>query len=312
MKMKTLRSEGLTLKVDPLGLTLKSLVVEFQDGPQEVLVQPKDPVYCAGALVGRYANRIKHGEFMLRGSKIALHKGNAAHCLHGGVHGFNQRVFTPTKVTRNEANFKLWSLDGDQGFPGDLEVNCTVRLEGNTMYLIYSATTSKTTVVNLTHHPYFNLGDTQDIYNHALRVDCIGYLPVTDNLIPTGEIRNVQDTPFDFQNETLLKDRVHHPVLKETGGFDHCLLLRGKRCIKLSTGLTRSMEIRTSEPGVQIFTAQCLEGKVDTSGRVFTKHPAICLETQHFPDSPNHLHFPSTVLEPGQVFQSWTSFTFKG
>ncbi|MFF1956917.1 aldose epimerase family protein [Streptomyces sp. NPDC058220] len=285
----------------------------------------KNPYF--GALIGRYANRIAHGRFTLDGAAHHIPANDRGHALHGGPDGFHTKVWEATDHSTDGAaalRLTLHSPDGDMGFPGALDVTVTYTLDTEgTLALDYTATTDRPTVVNLTNHAYFDLTDEGDILGHTLQVDADTYLPVDGDGIPQSPAVDVRDTPFDLTVPHTLGDRIGLPdeQLRTAGGFDHCWVLRDlepgragdlRRAARLTApGETRVMEVWTTEPGIQVYTANQLDGSLtDPAGRPHERHGAICLETQHLPDSPNRPGHPSTVLRPGEVARSRTELRF--
>ncbi len=279
-----------------------------------------------GALVGRYGNRIGHAQFVLDGKTYTLAKNNGDNTLHGGVKGFNKALWAakilPAKDGQSVELSHL-SKDGDEGFPGNLKVSVVYTLtDTNALKIEYSATTDKKTAVNLTSHGYFNLAGqgSGDILGHLLMINADQYTPVDSGLIPTGELRDVTDTPFDFRKPTAIGARIDQSdeQLKLGGGYDHNFVLRmsmdkgeslAARVLEPASG--RVMEVWTTEPGIQFYTGNFLDGTtVGKGGLTYPKRSAFCLETQHFPDSPNRPKFPSTVLNPGARYHSITTYKF--
>ncbi|MEU9830550.1 aldose epimerase family protein [Streptosporangium sp. NPDC048047] len=257
-----------------------------------------------GAVVGRYGNRIAGGRFTLDGVTHRLPVNNGPNSLHGGPAGFSQRVWRATEVSPEAVTLTYVSPDGEEGYPGTLTVSVTYTLTGDAIRLDYRATTDAPTVLNLTNHSYFNLAGGGDVLDHVVRIDAARYLPVDDTQIPTGELAPVAGTPFDLTAPRRIGDRVDDPALG--GGYDHCYVLDGGiEVTDPASGLT--MEVTTTEPGVQFYTGNLLDGVATAYGR----HAGLCLETQHFPDSPNQEHFPSTVLRPGEEFASTTVYRFR-
>jgi len=279
-----------------------------------------------GATVGRYANRIANGEFVLDGVTHRLTRNEGVHSLHGGVVGLDKVVWEVTSTRDGAVVLRHVSRDGDQGFPGTL--SCTVRYEltdDDILRIAYDATTDRRTVLNLTNHAYFNLhgASSNDVLDHRISIDADAFLPVTPALIPTGEIRRVDRTPFDLRPPTSLGDRLRYAAandqIRHAGGFDHCFVLNGpagtlRRAAVLddpSTG--RRMEIHTTSPGLQLYTGNKLDGTVrGRDGIVYRRHHALCLETQRFPDAPNQPAFPSAALDPGERFEAVTEYRFFG
>lgn len=279
-----------------------------------------------GALIGRYGNRIAKGEFKLNGQTYKLAKNNNGNSLHGGDKGFDKAVWN-VKDVRNEAaeqslTLAYRSADGEEGYPGNLDVTVRYSLNEQGEFKIeYSAVTDKPTVANLTNHTYFNLaGEGEgDILGHLLTVNADRYTPVDAGLIPTAELAPVEGTPFDFRKPTAIGARIEadHPQLKAGGGYDHNYVLnRGGDGLSLAArvaepGSGRTLEVETTEPGVQFYCGNFLDGTLKgKSGRAYVKRSGFCLETQHYPDSPNQPTFPSTVLEPGRELKSVTVYRF--
>ncbi len=278
-----------------------------------------------GALVGRYGNRIAGGQFELDGQTYTLARNNGANHLHGGVRGFDKVLWEASAAPDNDRAQLLLdyhSPDGEEGYPGRLDVRVVYTLtDDNALEITYQAVTDKPTVVNLTQHTYFNLsGDfSHDILDHELQLNADAYLPVDTGLIPTGEIRPVAGTAFDFtQPKTIGRDLdANDPQLRVGGGYDHCWVLRreGPGLMPAATAYHprsgRLLQVATEEPGVQFYIGNFLDGTLPAQGGgKYGKRSGFCLETQHFPDSPNRPEFPSTRLDPGQVYRTRTVFSF--
>jgi aldose 1-epimerase len=282
-----------------------------------------NPPYI-GAVVGRYANRIANGTFMLDGKTYTLPKNDGPNTLHGGVDKTFNKVVWDGEALKGKTGvaFTYLSKDGDDGFPGNLKVKVTYTLtDANELVIDYEATTDKTTVVNLSQHSYFNLAGegTGDILNHEIMINADRFTPVDKNLIPTGELRPVKGTPLDFTTSTRVGARIDdsYEQIALGHGYDHNWVINRK-----SDGLTlaarvyeptsgRVLEVSTTQPGVQFYTGNFLDGTVTgKQGHVYKRRYGLCLETQHFPDSPNHPDFPSTTLKPGETFKSETVFKF--
>jgi aldose 1-epimerase len=278
-----------------------------------------------GALVGRYGNRIAKGRFKLDGVEYKLAVNNGENHLHGGLIGFDKVVWNAKDVSEGPAprlELTYLSKDGEEGYPGNLAVTVVYSLsEANELRIDYSATTDKDTVVNLTNHTYFNLAGAGegDILGHALTLYADRFTPVDKGLIPTGELRGVEGTPFDFRKATPIGARIDakDEQIQFGGGYDHNFVLNSgggslalaARVDEPKTG--RVLEVMTTEPGIQFYTGNFLDGKLTgKGGKTYPKRYGLCLETQHFPDSPNQPKFPSTVLKPGGKYQTSTVYRF--
>ncbi|MGA7928989.1 MAG: aldose epimerase family protein [Candidatus Sulfotelmatobacter sp.] len=273
-----------------------------------------------GGIVGRYANRIAHGSFQLDGQTYSIPKNDGDNALHGGIRGFDKVVWG-AKPIPDGVELTYVSKDGDQGFPGTLTATVRYTLSGGAMRIEYSATTDKDTVLNLTNHSYFNLAGQGkgDILGHVLKIDASRMTPVDATLIPTGELKPVEGTPFDFRTPHAIGERIgaDDPQLRLGHGYDHNFVLdhapgqlaEAAEVYEPTTG--RILRVLTTEPGLQFYTGNFLDGSITgKEGRVYNRRYGLCLETQHFPDSPNHPSFPSTELKPGQEFHSVTEFRF--
>ncbi len=273
-----------------------------------------------GSIVGRFGNRIALGKFSIDGKSYQIPINNGANALHGGPVGFGQYVWE-SKETPNGVEFTHVSPDGDMGFPGTLTAKVKYTLAGDTLRLDYSATSDKATVVNLTNHAYFNLrGDDQGtILDEKLELNADRFTPVDAGLIPTGILAPVAGTPFDFRKPEVIGGRIDadNEQLKLGGGYDHNFVLNGNAgTLRLAAIVTdqesgRKLTVETTEPGIQFYTGNFLDGTfTGRHGVKYGKHSGFCLETQHFPDSPNQAQFPSTVLRPGVTRHSTTTFAF--
>ena len=325
-------SGGLKAEIMTYGAIVVSLQVPDRGGKTDDIVLgygnltdylANNPYF--GAIVGRYGNRIGKGKFALDGVQYTLATNNGENHLHGGIKGFDKVVWKAEPIKqRDGVGVKLMYLskDGEEGYPGNL--NCTVTYtltERNELKIEYLATTDKPTVVNLTHHGYFNLtGCQRDILGHELMLNADRFTPVDAGLIPTGELRPVKGTVMDFTRPTPIGDRIDgdYEQLKFGGGYDHNWVLNGggrsltlaARVYEPTTG--RVMEVLTTEPGIQFYSGNFLDGTITGKNAIVYKHRyGFCLETQHYPDSPNKPGFPSTVLRPGEKYQTTTIYRFQ-
>src|SRR5215467_4771396 len=312
-----------SLKVPDLHGTLEDIVLGYDSVDGYIA----DKSYF-GALIGRYGNRIGHAQFSLDGKTYSLAKNNGQNSLHGGIKGFNKAVWTAKEIPAKDGQaleLKYLSKDGEEGFPGNLQVTVVYTLtDSNELRIEYAASTDKKTVVNLTNHAYFNLVGVSvgsgDVLKHVLMIEADKFTPVDAGLIPTGELRAVAGTPFDFRKPTAIGARfdASDEQIKLGGGYDHNFVLRRKlgEGLALAARVTeptsgRIMEVWTTEPGVQFYTGNFLDGSAHGKGGVaYTKRAAFCLETQHFPDSPNQTKFPSVVLSPGARYHTTTVYKF--
>lgn len=269
-----------------------------------------------GAIIGRYANRIAKASFTLDGQKYSLPRNNGENTLHSGPHGFNNVVWN-AKPIANGMELTYLSKDGESGFPGNLTATVRYTLTKGNLRIEYSATTDKDTVVNLTNHAYFNLAGQGDVLNYQLMLHASRFTPVDSGLIPTGELKPVDSTPFDFRKATAVGARIeaNDEQLHLGGGYDHNWVLdnQGKfaEAAEVYDPVSgRVLKVSTDQPGLQFYTGNFLDGMVKGKGGQFMqKHSALCLETQHFPDSPNHPDFPTTELKPGGRYHTVTVFS---
>lgn len=283
----------------------------------------KNPYF--GATIGRYANRIANGTFTLDGKTYHIPTNEGTNALHGGTVGFNKRVWTPKEVSTSAGpalELHYLSPDGEMGFPGDLSVTVRFSLnDKNELRLEYMATTDKPTVLNLTNHSYFNLSGQGNgtILHDKVMLAADNFTPVDKDLIPTGQIKSVAGTPFDFLKPMVIGSRINedNEQLKLAKGYDQNWVLNNKgESIALAAKVEdphsgRVLEVLTNQPGIQFYTGNQLDGSIHgKGGNAYPRNGALCLETQHFPDSPNHPNFPSTVLRPGQKFDRTTIFRF--
>jgi len=320
-------ASGASAVVSNVGAAIVAVNVPDRDGKlaDVVLGYGKADSYfadgpCAGKVPGRYANRIAKGRFTLDGKEYTLPVNNGPNHLHGGPEGFQNQVWESRK-RKGGVEFKYVAADGEMGYPGNLVV--VVRYEWseeNELRLTFSARTDAPTVVNLTNHVYFNLNGRGSALQHFLRLNASEYLPTDDTLIPTGEPEPVAGTPMDFLNpKTLGRDiRKDFPALRYGKGYDACWVIDGyckgqlQEAAELwSNRSGRSVKVFTTQPGVQVYTGNWLEGcPAGKRGRIYHDYDAVALECQHFPDSPNHPAFPTTVLRPGKTFHEAIIFAF--
>jgi aldose 1-epimerase len=333
VELFTMRNPGgMEVRVATLGGIITALRVPdrgdaFDDvvlGHDAVAGYQPNPTFF-GCLVGRYANRIAAGTFTLDGASYTLARNNGPNHLHGGNKGWNQAVWRAEPFERpREVGVVLshTSPDGDEGYPGSVSAQVTYTLtDGNELRVDYQAITDKATVINLSQHSYFNLAGARanDVLGHELMLNAAAFTPVDDTLIPTGEIAPVAGTPFDFTSPTRIGARIDQTnvQLQRGRGYDHNFVLTRQgdglslaaRVHEPITG--RTLEISTTEPGIQFYSGNFLDGTITgKGGRTYGHRAGFCLETQHFPDSPNQPNFPSTVLRPGEQYRSSTVFAF--
>lgn len=332
VKQYTLTNKnGMKVEVINYGGIITSLTAPDKNGKYQDVVlgftKPEDYFngnqYFFGALIGRYGNRIANAKFTLEGQTYELDKNDGPNSLHGGKEGFDTKIWAVEPV--KEAQFPTLKLtyvsaDGEEGFPGKLTTTVLYTLtDDNALEISYEATTDKATVVNLTQHSYFNLSGnfTQSITDHELQLKAEKFLPVNSTIIPTGEEKSVKGTPFDFTvSKPIGKDiNSDNEQIRLGQGYDHNWILEGKGLRTIATvyhpASGRVMEVMTDQPGVQFYSGNFLDGKYETkTGGKYEKRNGFCLETQHYPDSPNQKAFPSTELKPGQKYQTKTIYKF--
>lgn len=327
-----LGGDALRVAVLTYGGIIQSLLVPDRDGRADDVVLGFDDLagYLAphpylGATVGRYANRIAGGRFALEGVEHQLPVNDGPNCLHGGPDGFDKALWSAQAASADSVELHHVSPDGDMGFPGRLTARVTFTVSGSDLRIAYEATTDRATVVNLTNHSYFNLAGAGagSVEDHEVGVPASRFTPVDEVLIPTGELAGVAGTPMDLRSlrpigAALRDGQADEQVRRAAGGFDHNWVIDGSegggerlaaQVREPTTG--RTLEVWTDQPGVQLYTGSHLDGTVvGKDGRAYRKGDAFCLETQHFPDSPNQPAFPSTVLRPGETYRTGTVFRF--
>ena len=320
---------GLEAAVTNYGGRLVSMMAPGKDGALKDVVLGYDKIadYLAspgnfGALIGRYGNRIANAEFTLAGAKYSLPGNNNGHCLHGGPQGYHTRVWDALQPDEQTLELTYFSADGEAGFPGNLNVKVIYTLtDDDAVDIRYEATTYKPTIVNLTHHSYFNLSGLpgSQITDQLIQINADAYTPVDATLIPTGILEPVEGSPLDLRTLIPIGARIDEPFdqLRKGGGYDHNWVLNtggdinlpAARAVSEQSGIV--LEVYTSEPGVQFYTGNAMSGKdVGKQGVTYPHRGAFCLETQHYPDSPNQPDFPGVVLLPGQTYQSRCIYKF--
>lgn len=322
----TLKNKNdITVRLITYGATMTSLVTPDRDGNLADIVlgyddisgYESDPIF-SGCIVGRFANRISNASFELEGKKYELAQNfQGGHHLHGGEVGFNARIWNAKIIKQGNGSgvaFTLVSPDGEEGYPGRLEVRVKYLLnDNNDLTIDYWASTDKTTHINLTQHSYYNLAghDSGNVHGHFVRLYCDHYLPVDEHGVPTGEIKSVEGTEFDFRDGARIDRKVGD------GRYDHNYVLATQRpekpilLARVSEGTSgRGMAVRTDQPGVQFYTSIHMKETPGKNGAVYNTNQALCLETQHFPDTPNKPNFPTTVLTAGEEFRSRTIHHF--
>jgi aldose 1-epimerase len=324
-------TQGMQARITNYGGTVVSLTAPDRNGAFADVVLGNDSVegYALspyfGSLIGRYGNRIGNAQFTLNGQTHTLAKNNNGNALHGGIKGFDKVVWTAAPGSSTDGptlSLTYTSADGEEGYPGTLNTKVVYTLTNdNGLRIDYEATTDKPTVVNLTNHSYFNFKDAgaTNILDHVRTLNADQFTPVDKTLIPTGELASVEGTPFDFRQPTAIGARIDgdHEQLKFGGGYDHNFVINrsaeglGLAATVVETTTGRRMEVLTTEPGVQFYSGNFLNGTITgKGGAVYQRRAGFCLETQHYPDSPNKEQFPSTVLEPGQTYRTTTVYRF--
>ena len=324
-------ANGMTVNITNYGGIITKLTAPDKNGQWADVVLGFDSLapYLSGhpffgALVGRYGNRIAKGKFKLNGQEYSLAINNGPNALHGGTKGFDKVIWKATEIKQDSVvglQLEYTSKDMEEGYPGNLTVKVVYTLDNeNALTIDYTASTDKPTVLNLTNHSYFNLtGLKRDILDHEVTIASDSIVPVDTTLIPTGKLRAVEGTPFDFRKATKVGagiDKVEDEQIKAGGGYDHCWVLKrsGDGLVQFATVKDpesgRVMEVFTTEPGVQFYTGNFLDGKLTGKGATFSKRFGLCLETEHYPDSPNQPQFPTTTLNPGETYKTTTKYKF--
>jgi aldose 1-epimerase len=324
-------ANGMVVKISNYGGIITQIMAADKDGKWADVVLGFDSLSTYlkghpffGALVGRYGNRIAKGKFTLEGKEYSLPINNGPNSLHGGIKGFDKVLWETTEVKKDSIvglELKYTSADGEEGFPGKLDVKVTYTLSNdNGLQIDYEATTDKATVINLTNHSYFNLsGLKRDILNQEVSIKSDSIVPVDGTLIPTGKLRAVAGTPFDFRQPTVVGkgiDKIEDEQIKNGGGYDHCWVINRTESGLIPFATVRDpesgrfMEVSTTEPAVQFYTGNFLDGSLKGKNATYNKRFGLCLETEHYPDSPNQPQFPSTVLKPGETYKTSTKYTF--
>ncbi len=325
-------NKGMEVAVTNYGGAVLAIMVPDKNGIYANVIQGHDSIDNVinshepflSTIIGRYGNRIAKGKFELDGKEYSLTINNGPNSLHGGPTGFHKRVWDASQTADNTIDLHYTAQDGEEGFPGKLDVTVTYSVtDDNEFCITYKATTDKKTLVNLTHHGFFSLSGietpTATIDNNIVTINADFYTPIDEVSIPTGEILKVEGTPMDFRTAHTVGSRIDDKFqqLEFGAGYDHCYVLNkaeqdaltfAAKCVEPNSG--RSMEVYTTEPGVQLYTSNWHNGFAGAHGATFPRRSAICFETQHFPDTPNKGHFPSCVLSPGETYTQHTIYKF--
>lgn len=323
---------GIIMNVTNYGAIIQSLYVRDRNGKindvvlgYDSLASYESDTFYIGAIAGRYANRIAGGIVHINGEEYHLHTTEGGYHLHGGNKGFNKKIWTAKPLITDDAcgiEMNYLSIDGEEGFPGNLQVQVTYWLNSQNQLIVdYKASTDKTTLINLTQHSYFNLAGhaSGSILDHEISLHSQYYLPVNYMQVPSGKIEEVDHTPFNFlsRKKIGISIKEDNEQLKLSSGYDHSWILENEYSPVLKHAATvyepaggRKMDVYTTEPAVHFYTGNFLNGSSGKDGASYKQRSGFCLETQHFPDAPNKPHFPSTVLHPGELFKSKTLFTF--
>lgn len=324
--------KGNEVAITNYGGAIAAIMVPDKNGKLANVIQGHDnidsvvnsPEPFLSTLVGRYGNRICKGKFTLDGKEYSLSVNNGPNHLHGGPTGFHARVWDAEQTSKNSLSLKYVSNDGEEGFPGTLTMGVVYTwTDDNELVIEYEGTTDKKTIVNMTSHGFFSLSGLGNPTPSAMNVICTinadYYVPIDETSIPTGEIRKVKDTPFDFTQPHAVGERIdaEDVQIKNGAGYDHCFILNKKEPGELSFAAKitepvsgRTMEVYTTEPGIQFYSDNWADGFAGSNGSTFPRRSALCFEAQHIPDSPNHPYFPSVVLKPGEVYRQKTIYKF--
>lgn len=327
MTLTTTNANGLTAKWIERGATLTELHIPDREGQAADVVLGFDNLagyeseanQHFGCTTGRFANRIRDAKFQLDGVEYQLARNIDPHHLHGGGERSLDRLLWQAEPIDGGVRFSYTSPDGEENYPGAMEIVVTYTLnDEDALRIDYEATTDKPTIINLTNHSYFNLSGhgSTSILDHELRIDADRYTPVDDLLVPTGEVADLANTPLDFRRRHRIGDAIDSLLNTPAGGYDHNYVLNGKagtlrpiaELYDPQSG--RVMCVETDQPAVQLYTGNCLEGQTGKGGKAYPPHSAVCLETQHYPDSPNQPDFPSTVLRPGETYRHTCIYRF--
>ena len=325
--------KGMEVAVTNYGCAILSIMVPDREGKYANVILGHDslehvinsPEPFLSTTIGRYGNRIAKGRFVLYGKEHALSINNGPNSLHGGPTGFHARVWDAVQLAEHTIRFNYYSKDGEEGFPGNLSVEMYYRLEEeeNSLSIEYRATTDKATVINLTNHGFFNLSGianpTPTVNDHVVTINADYYIPIDEVSIPTGEILKVENTPMDFRTPHAIGERIGSKFeqLVLGAGYDHCYVLNKTERGFLDLAATckdpksgRTMEVYTTEEGVQLYTGNWLNGFTGAHGATYPERSAVCFEAQCFPDTPNQMHFPAATLLPGDEYQQTTVYKF--
>ena len=329
VRLVTLRNpNGMRVQITNYGAKMVSLYAPDKDGKMADVVlgfntfeEWRDKETYFNAVIGRVANRIKDGRFTLDGKEYQLPINNGTNSLHGGVTGFNEHVWEIVGQTAYSVSLRLTADDGEEGYPGKMDVYVTYRLtRNNGLQIIYEAKTDRPTIVGFTNHAYFNLkGEGNgDVRDHTLQVMADEYTPFDETACPTGEILPVDGTPMDFREPVLIRDRIDDPFFAPGRGIDNNWVLRKAetqnakepQLAAVVSAEGRTMQVWTTMPGLQVYTGNWVEKNTGKAGKEYDVQTAVCLEAQNFPDAPNHSNFPSAVLRPGEVYFEQTEYRF--